>query len=288
MNNMRRLLVVPILVFCCCRHSFGQAPDTISGDSYRDATGSIAPFVYFNAMEFHSDGTYTTRALMIAATVQGVGSYSPLVNGTFIYNKQSPSEASIILNSSSGISETLSLSFSKNLEGSVSRGPSGASRSGDFSLSPPPNGASTSLINISTLVTVRQGNPVTIGFVIGGSKIREFLIRAVGPSLSSFAVASPASDPVYSLIGQSASITPMPGAAREGLFPSLGDGWSGAPQQASTIAAEAARAGAFPLSIGSNDKADIYLLSPGAYTVIVNPPSSASEGTVLIEAYEVQ
>lgn len=285
---MRRPLIILILIFCCYRDGFGQAPDSISGDSYRDATSSIAPFVYYNSMEFHSDGTYATRALMIAATVQGVGSYSPLVNGTFIYSKQSQSEASIILSPANGISETLSLSFSIDLGGSVSRGSSDAARSGNFSLSPPANGASTSLINVSTLVTVRQGNPVTIGFVIGGTKIREFLVRAVGPSLSSFAVTSPAPNPVYSLIGQSASITPMPGATREGLFPSSGDGWSDTQAQASTIAAETARAGAFPLSVGSNDKADIYLLSPGGYTVIVSPPSSASEGTVLIEAYEVQ
>jgi hypothetical protein len=225
---------------------------------------------------------------MVAATVQGVGSYSPLVNGTFVYAKQSPSESSIILNPASGDPETLSLSFSNKSEGSVSRGLSGAARSGNFSLSPPANGEGTSLVNVSTLVTVRQGNPVTIGFVVGGTEIREFLVRSVGPSLSTFAVASPAPNPVYSLVGQTGSITPMPGAAREGLFPSSGDGWSGAPAQASTIAAETARAGAFPLSVGSNDKADIYLLSPGAYTVVVNPTSSASEGAVLVEAYEIQ
>ncbi|HZZ20637.1 MAG TPA: hypothetical protein VFE25_14775 [Opitutaceae bacterium] len=285
---MHRLLIVPIVFLCCCGRAHGQAPDTIVGDSYREITTSIAPFITYDALDFHADGTYTTRLFTVAATVQGLGSYYSLLNGTFVYNKLSATEASIILNPTNGNSETRMLSFSSSLGGSISKDAGEVAFRGTFNLSPPASPAATSLINVSTLVAARKGSPVTVGFVVGGGQIREFLIRVVGPSLASFAVSSPAAVPVYSLVGQSSTVFPMPGAIRAGLFPASGDGWSVDPVGVAAITAETTRAGAFPLPIGSRDKSDLYLLSPGAYTIVVSPQSSSSEGNVLIEAYEVQ
>jgi hypothetical protein len=43
-----------------------------------------------------------------------------------------------------------------------------------------------------------------------------------------------------------------------------------------------------PLTTGSTDKEDIFLLSPGAYTVTINPSDSSGEGQELVEIYEVE
>ncbi len=284
---MPRLYLIPLLIASCMGQGFAQAPDSVSGYSYRDITTSIAPYTYYNSLEFHADGTYATRALIYGSTVRGDGSYYPLVNGMFTYLKQGLNNASITLSPTGGAAETLILTFTDNLQGSVTRGPSSIQSSGSFYLSPPSTNVSTSLVNVSTLVSVHQGASVTIGFVVTGTQVREFLVRVVGPSLAQFGVGSPAPNPVYSLFGQSSSFPAMPGETRPPPYTTLGGGWSFSPDQAATISAEITRAGAFPLTIGSSDKSDVFLLSPGAYTVAVSPSSNSSEGTVLIEVYEI-
>jgi hypothetical protein len=265
-----------------------QAPDSIAGCTYRDVTSSVAPYVYYDSLDFHSDGTYVTRALIYASTVWGNGTYSTPTNGTYTYARQGSNEASITLNPTTGVGNagyTLTLSFTDNLTGTVTRSFGGIS--GSFYLSQSTPNASTSLTNVSTLVSVRQGNPVTVGFVVGGSQVHEFLVRAVGPSLALFGVDAPAMNPVYSLVGRTSSFTSMPGEYTPPGTSIQGVGWSTTPDQLATVAAETVRAGAFPLSVGSNDKSDVFLLFPGSYTVVVNASSAASAGTVLIEVYEV-
>ena len=39
---------------------------------------------------------------------------------------------------------------------------------------------------------------------------------------------------------------------------------------------------------GSNDKAEVILLNPGAYTITVSPTDPTGEGAELIEVYEVE
>lgn len=277
--------MLPLMVIGLSR-CLGQAPDSISGYSYRDVTTSIAPYTYYSSMEFHADGTYVTRVLIDGRNVQGIASYDPLLSGSFSYTKQTSSTASIVLNPTTGVEETLELTFTDNLDGSVSRG-LGFYLTGSFYLSAPASGANTSLINVSTLLTVKQGTPATIGFVVSGSQVREFLVRVVGPSLTPFGVSSPAPNPEYALIGQSYSFPAMPGQSRGLPNTYTGTGWSATPDEAATISAEAIRAGAFPLIVGSNDKSDVFLLPPGAYTVVVSPSSSSAEGVVLIEVYEI-
>ena len=111
---------------------------------------------------------------------------------------------------------------------------------------------------------------------------REILVRAVGPSLAQFGINNYAANPVYLLNSNFG----VPGENTPGQNP--GTGWSETAASMATIAAENTRAGAFPLIQGSNDKADIFLLAPGAYTITVNPTDPTQVGAELIEVYEVE
>ena len=118
---------------------------------------------------------------------------------------------------------------------------------------------------------------MSFGFVIGGTALwREILVRAVGPSLAQFGINNYAANPMYVLNGAYS----LPGEN--------GQGWSATPGSSATITVESSRAGAFPLAQGSNDKADIFLLAPGAYTITVNPTDPSGVGAELVEVYEVE
>ena len=145
------------------------------------------------------------------------------------------------------------------------------------------------LVNMSILISSKQGSPATFGFVVGGTtQFREILIRAVGPSLRQFGVNNYVANPVYTL---NATVPPAGWTYVIGGWPGSTTSkasWSATAASSATMTAESARTGAFPLLQGSTDKADIFLLSPGAYTITVNPTDSSGEGTELIEVYEVE
>ena len=113
--------------------------------------------------------------------------------------------------------------------------------------------------------------------------MREVLIRAIGPSLAQFGINDFAPNPSYTI----SNITP-PNTSPLLLPGGAGQAWAATSAAGATILAEGQRAGAFPLVENSNDKADVVLLSPGAYTITVNPTSADGEGTELIEVYEVE
>lgn len=125
-------------------------------------------------------------------------------------------------------------------------------------------------------ITAKQGSPAILGFVLGGTRIREFLVRAVGPGLFAFGIRSSSSDPRYNL-----------GSPAFDLPGEVGMGWSESSASTVTIGEESKRCGAFPLKIGSKDKADIMVLEPGAHTIVVEANTPESEGDMLLEVYEV-
>ena len=129
------------------------------------------------------------------------------------------------------------------------------------------------LANLSTRAALgTRGDLLIAGFVIQGEGVKRVLIRAIGPTLSAFAVPSPLPDPAMTLVDES------------GRALAESDDWS--PADASLPAAFAAT-GAFALPTGSRDAALIASLPPGSYTVLVRSADAVSGGTVLAEIYDL-
>jgi hypothetical protein len=102
------------------------------------------------------------------------------------------------------------------------------------------------------------------GFVIGGSAPKQVLIRAIGPSLSSFNVAGPLQDPMLSLHDINGEIA-------------NNDDWQSAPNS-----------GQIPANLQPQDtreSAILITLQPGQYTAIVSGKGGTT-GVALVEVYD--
>lgn len=113
------------------------------------------------------------------------------------------------------------------------------------------------------------GTPQIVGFVVTGKTPKTLLVRAVGPSLTSFGIERFATQPRARLYDA------------EGKEINLG--------RAAVVidwAAVFAGAGAFPLLPNTSDWREYYTLNPGAYTIHVTDESRQG-GAVLVEAYEL-
>ena len=131
------------------------------------------------------------------------------------------------------------------------------------------------LVNNSTRARAGSGDQVAIaGFVITGEESKPVLIRAVGPSLAGFGVPGAVAAPVLELF-QSGQPTAL---ARN-------TGWS-IGGSAPTLAAAAARVGAFPLDTGTADAALLTTLAPGAYSAVISS-ADARAGVGLVEVYDL-
>jgi hypothetical protein len=130
-----------------------------------------------------------------------------------------------------------------------------------------PQGAGGRLANVSTLGALRAGGAIVSGFVIQGDGTIPVLIRAVGPTLTSFAVADPLRTPQLELFQGSTRLA-------------QNAGWSTA-TNATALSSAAARAGAFPLASSSADAAILIDLAAGSYTA----HTSGGSGAVLFELY---
>ena len=130
------------------------------------------------------------------------------------------------------------------------------------------------LRNISTRGQVGSGADVMIaGFVVGGTAPKQLLIRAVGPTLTTFSLAGaiPATElQVYS------------GAT----LISSNTGWSSTPANALAVSNADAQVGAFALPTGSADSALVGSFPPGNYTAMVSGVSGAT-GIGLVEVYDM-
>ena len=130
-------------------------------------------------------------------------------------------------------------------------------------------------INFSARAQVGAGDGVLIaGFVIEGSAERTVLIRAVGPTLTSYGVGGALADPQLELT-QTSGGTAVTVASN--------DNWGGDAQ----ISAVGASVGAFSLSSAtSKDAAILVTLPPGVYSAKASGVGGTT-GVALIEVYEV-
>jgi hypothetical protein len=131
------------------------------------------------------------------------------------------------------------------------------------------------LVNISTLARINgPDDSVISGFVISSSSARNVLVRAVGPTLSSFGVSEALPEPVLSVY------------QGEKLINSNA-GWTTSTRSVGELSDAFDRAGAFRLSSeDSRDSAMVLSLEPGAYTVEVKS-GNGRPGSALLEVYDL-
>ena len=132
----------------------------------------------------------------------------------------------------------------------------------------------TRLINISTRAQTGIGADIlTSGFVIAGTGGVQLLVRADGPALSQFDVIGFQAQPSLSIFNSAGAV----------IASNTGWGTNADPAQVSSTATIV---GAFPLSSGSADSAEIVTLPSGVYTVEISGANSAT-GVALAEVFEV-
>jgi hypothetical protein len=123
-------------------------------------------------------------------------------------------------------------------------------------------------LNLSTRGDVLTGDGVLIGgFIVSGTEAKTLVLRALGPSLSSFGVPGVLNDPVLNLYNSSHTLI------------ATNDNWQSDPHQA-----DIQNNGLAPGDL--RESATFQTLAPGAYTVIVSGANS-SQGTALVELYDV-
>jgi hypothetical protein len=131
------------------------------------------------------------------------------------------------------------------------------------------------LVNISARGSSGDNEQIIItGFIVGGTQPRSILLRAVGPSLSSFGVSGVMENPVLTLFDSN----------RNPIL--TNDDWSTA-ANASLVSSETTRIGTFPLAAGSKDAVLLATLQPGLYTAQATRAANTANGVALIEIYDV-
>lgn len=130
------------------------------------------------------------------------------------------------------------------------------------------------LVNASVRARAGEGERCLIaGFVVAGAGQKPVLVRAVGPGLTGFGVNGVLAQPSLVLHNLARSTV----VARD-------FGWTAGPD-ASAVAANSTRLGAFALAAGSADSALYLPLASGPYTANVVAPAGES-GIALIEVYD--
>src|SRR5437763_13173415 len=133
---------------------------------------------------------------------------------------------------------------------------------------PTPSPSGSHFANISTRMDVGAGNNVMIaGFILSGSQSKTVVVRALGPTLSSYGVANALNDPMLELHNSS------------GATIATNDDW-----QTGSQASQITSSGYAPNN--SNEPALIATLAAGAYTAIVRGYNN-STGVALVEVYEL-
>jgi arylsulfate sulfotransferase len=123
-------------------------------------------------------------------------------------------------------------------------------------------------LNLSTRGVVSIGDNVLIGgFIITGTEPKTIVLRALGPSLSSFGLSGVLRDPVLSVYNSSRTLI------------ATNDSWQMDPGQAEITANGLAPANLL-------ESATLQTLAPGAYTVIVRG-KDPTPGTALVELYDL-
>jgi hypothetical protein len=129
------------------------------------------------------------------------------------------------------------------------------------------------LINISTRsLTGTATDTLIAGFVITGTESKSVLVRAIGPTLTTFGVNGALSAARLEVFRGQTSLA-------------VGTDWGAAANNPATVTATAARVGAFALQANSRDAALLMDLTPGSYTAVVTGQGGAS-GVALVEVYD--
>jgi len=129
--------------------------------------------------------------------------------------------------------------------------------------------AATRLANLSVLGPTGT-QPLTLGFVVGGTGTKSLLLRASGPALAAFGVFGAVNDPALALFAGSTLVNSDDNWDDNGAGPA--------------VSALALQVGAFPFAAGSKDAALAVSLASGSYSVEATAHGAA--GTVLAEAYD--
>jgi len=125
------------------------------------------------------------------------------------------------------------------------------------------------LANISTRALVQTGNQVLIGgFIISGTGPKKLVMRALGPTLSSFGVPGALQNPTLGLYNAA------------GTLISFNDNWGDAPNKQQIIDAHLAPPNAAEPAI-------LATLDPGNYTAIVRGVNNTT-GVALVEGYDIE
>ena len=128
--------------------------------------------------------------------------------------------------------------------------------------------------SLSSRAFVGAGPAIGIcGITVEGERPRQFLIRAVGPTLSEFNVGDTLPDPFLTLTRAS------------GVPVASNDNW-GSVGSGSQITAATAAVGAFALPAASKDSALLITLAPGNYTALISGVNDVT-GVAIIEVYEM-
>jgi hypothetical protein len=126
------------------------------------------------------------------------------------------------------------------------------------------------LVNLSSRARVSDGDSnrtFIAGFVVSGTSPKPMLLRAVGPTLTSFGVTNALPNPRLQLFDNA------------GRLIAENEDWNGA-----DVSAAFTRLGAFDLPAGSKDAALLTTLSPGAYSFHV--VGNGGTGVALAEVYD--
>jgi hypothetical protein len=130
-------------------------------------------------------------------------------------------------------------------------------------------GGSSRLVNISGRSSVGgTAGPLIAGFAVAGNAPRQLLIRAIGPTLSTFGVGGVLADPFLELYQGSSRLQ-------------QNDNWGGGAALTSAFA----QVGAFAISDpASKDAVLLVTLQPGSYSAVVSS-ANGQPGVVLVEVY---
>ena len=137
------------------------------------------------------------------------------------------------------------------------------------------------LSNISTRALSGTGASVlTAGFVIGPGANKQVLIRAVGPTLSSFGLTGVLSDPVLTVYNSANVVV----ASNDNWATPVGPGAATNAQLSAAFSSVGAFA--FGTTTTSRDSALLTTLAPGNYTAQV-AGAGGTTGIALVEVYEI-
>jgi hypothetical protein len=312
MKTIRALLSLSALLLV--GRVFAQAPDSLVGKVYHDATTGLARNTWRGITQLRADGSCgivmaSTGSLLNAESVGALFIMTPAGDGTWTYQKTGAANGRLVIVDGNRATDALDLAFTSPTAGALIiaanfvlpsgaiPGLRGAVIGGNFTLTDGPSSDSALVSNFSMRGRVEPGRPLIAGFVVPGTVVlgtfpvnHDVLIRVVGPSLTQFGLSGTWADPDFSLYrGQS----PLSGAHYRD--------WSGPVPSiqvpgnfiSTLIATDGFKkifnyAGAFPLLDGSKDAAQVANLSLGAYTIVCTAAAGDPGGDVIIEVYLLQ